>query len=136
MSVWVVAEVAGADKAVAGEHGAGAALGVGLRVSHALHRSTKAKFSSVQTAHAQVLPATSSFSFFLRLAALSALASPPLPAVVGTCSFDLDGRVTGGEGAALAVAVNRTMERWGKREAERELLRDSGWSRNEAWTGS
>jgi hypothetical protein len=101
-----------------------------------LHRSTKAKFSSVQTAHAHVLPAASSFSFFLRLAAWSALASPPLAAAVGTGSFDFDGRVTGGEGVALAVAVNRTMERWGKREAERELLRDSGLSRKEAWTGT
>ncbi len=80
--------LSGTGREGAVESGAGAGFGFGLDVSHALHRSAQTTFSSVHTAHAH-LPSAS--FHFLRLAVESARASPPVPAAVNACSFDMDG---------------------------------------------
>jgi hypothetical protein len=36
-------------------------------------------------------------------------------------------------GTGPAVVANRTMDLWGRHESEREAVRDSGPSKNEAW---
>jgi hypothetical protein len=43
-------------------------------------------------------------------------------------------RVAKRGGTGLAVVANRTMDLWGRHESEREAVRDSGPSKNEAWS--